>query len=65
MKVTIDRFEGDFAVVEVSESCFANIPKILLPDAKEGDIISITIEESNEKLMENKERLHRLFNRNK
>lgn len=65
MKVTIDRFEGDFAVVEISESCFANIPKILLPDAKEGDIVSITIEKNTENLKENKDRLSRLFNRNK
>lgn len=67
MKVTIDRFEGDFAVAEISENSFANIPRILLPDAKEGDIVSIIIEHktTEEKQKENKERLHRLFNRNK
>lgn len=65
MKVTIDRFEGDFAIVEILENCFANIPKILIPDAIEGDIVSITVEKNDNKLKENKERLHRLFNRNK
>lgn len=64
MKVIIDRFEGDFAIVEISEESFANIPRILVPDAKEGDTVLITIE-NNEKSKENKERLHRLFNRNK
>ena len=61
MKVIIDRFEGDFAIVEISENSFANIPKILLPDAKEGDTVSITVEQSEKK--ENKDRLHRLFNK--
>lgn len=62
MKVIIDRFEGDFAVAEICVGQFANIPKILLPDAKEGDTVSITIEH---KEKENKERLHRLFERDK
>lgn len=36
----IDRFEGDFAIVETDEDTFMQIPKAALPqDAKEGDII--------------------------
>ena len=64
MKVTIDRFEGDFAVVELTENTFANIPKILIPDSEEGDTVSITVEKNTDKLKENKERLHRLFRKN-
>ena len=39
----IDRFEGDYAVVETSDG-FINIPKKDLPrNAKEGDFISVSI----------------------
>lgn len=45
MKVIIDRFEGDYAVVEINKGKFANLPKELVPDAKEGDVIVITIDQ--------------------
>lgn len=39
----IDRFEGDWAVIEFGQKTF-NIPKVLIPaDAREGDVISIHI----------------------
>lgn len=41
MRVIIDRFEGDFAVVETEDGITVNMPKILLPDAKEGDTVRI------------------------
>ena len=44
MKVIVDRFEGDYAVVEIAIGKFVNIPRVLVPDAKEGDIIKIEIE---------------------
>lgn len=43
MQVTIDRFEGDFAVVELSDKTMVNMPKALVPGAKEGDVIDINI----------------------
>ena len=43
MKVIIDRFEGEFAVAEMSDGKMINVPKILLSDAEEGDIIEITV----------------------
>ncbi len=44
MKVTIDRFEGDYAVVELENREMADLPKVLVPkEASEGDIIEITI----------------------
>lgn len=45
MKVIIDRFEGEYAIVEIELGKYTNIPKILLPNAKEGDIIKIEIEQ--------------------
>lgn len=44
MQVIIDRFEGDFAVVELPDKQTVNIPKILVPDANEGDVINIFID---------------------
>ena len=44
MTYTIDRFEGQFAVVEISIGAFANIPREAIPEeVKEGDIISVTV----------------------
>lgn len=46
MKITIDRFEGNFAVVELENRKFANMPKSLVPQgAKEGSVLSIEIDE--------------------
>jgi hypothetical protein len=40
MKVTIDRFEDDYAVCEKPDRTMLNIPKERLPaNAKEGDIV--------------------------
>ncbi len=43
MKVIIDRFEGDYAVVEIDVGKFVNMPKILIPNAKEGDVVEIIV----------------------
>lgn len=44
MIVTIDRFEGEFAVVETENRETANIPKILVPGASEGDVVRIEVD---------------------
>lgn len=44
MKVIIDRFEGNFAIVEMLDKTMVNIPTILLPKAVEGDIVNIFID---------------------
>ena len=45
MKVIIDRFEGDFAIVELENKEFINMPKKLVPNgAKEGDVLEIRID---------------------
>lgn len=42
MKVTIDRFEGDFAVLEKPDRTMMNIKRSKLPaGAKEGDILNL------------------------
>lgn len=64
MKLIIDRFEGDFAVVELSDGRMIDCPKSLLPDnAKEGSIINITVDETatNDKLKKVTKRMNKLF----
>lgn len=47
MKVIIDRFEGEYAVVELESGEFADMPKMLVPSlAEEGDVLEITIDEN-------------------
>ena len=41
VKVIVDRFEGAMAIVELTEGELQKIPKIFIPDAKEGDCIEI------------------------
>lgn len=43
MRVIIDRFEGDFAKVELDEGVFYDMPRALVPDSKEGDVIDIIV----------------------
>lgn len=42
MKVIIDRFEEDLAVVELDEKMY-NVPRALFPEAQEGDTVEITV----------------------
>lgn len=43
MKIIIDRFEREFAVAEMPDGKMVNVPKVLLPNAKEGDVVEITV----------------------
>lgn len=59
MRVTIDRFEGEYAVVEIEKGVFVNVPKILFPDAHEGDVIRIEID--TDETMKRRERIESLM----
>ena len=49
MKIVIDRFEGDYAVVELPDCKVCNMPLCLVPDgAEEGDVIEIVYSDDNE-----------------
>ena len=65
MKVTIDRFEGEFAVCEQEDRTIVNILKDNIPqDAKEGDILFIegdSISIDVEGTAERKKRINRLM----
>jgi len=45
VKVIIDRFEGDYAVVELPDLTMVDMPISLIPEgAKEGDVLVIGID---------------------
>lgn len=42
----VDRIEADFAVCEIEEGYFADVPLKALPDGvKEGDVLNISVED--------------------
>lgn len=50
VKIIIDRFEDEFAIVEMEDGKILSITKEILPsNAKGGDVISIQIEEKETK----------------
>ncbi len=60
----IDRFEGEFAIIEIGGGITVNMPKLLLPEnAKEGDVIKIIVDEEETSARENriKNKMNRLF----
>ena len=61
MKVIIDRFEGEIAIVEC-DGRMMNIPRALVGDAKEGDAVMITPMGRNADLPE-EEHPHSVFER--
>lgn len=45
MRYIIDRFEGDYAVVELEDRTTASVARSALPaDAREGDTITVSID---------------------
>ncbi len=40
---TVDRTEGDYIVLELPDGSSVTVPKILCPDAKEGDVVCVDI----------------------
>ncbi len=57
----IDRFEGDYAVIEYNNSTF-DLPRSLLPnDAKEGDVLNISMTIDQEKTKQQKDKVTKLM----
>jgi len=64
MRIIVDRFENNIAVVELPNGTMINCPKELIPDnAKEGSIISIMIDNNATaaRLKKNTDRMNKLF----
>ena len=50
MKVIIDRFEGEFAVIELENKKLINVPKELIPvKATEGSVLKIEVDDEETK----------------
>ena len=54
-QVTVDRFENNLAVVEISKDKFSRIPSVVIPDAKEGDTITITARKNSQFMISKKD----------
>ena len=65
MKIVVDRIEGGYIIAEFSDGRKENLPHIFAPDAKEGDIIDISIDKESSKECDEtiKDRLDRLFDK--
>ncbi len=61
MKFTIDRFEGEFVVVELENGDLMDVPKCFIPKgAKAGDVIKVEIDK--EETNRRKEKIEELAN---
>lgn len=64
MKVIIDRFEGEHAVVEIEKNVVVTVPRALFPkEAQEGSVIHITCaeEDTDRRRAEMKQKMESLF----
>lgn len=60
MQVIVDRFEGNFIIVELKTGLTVELPKILAPEAEEGDVIDIKINQA--ATIERKEKIKNIMN---
>lgn len=60
MDVIVDRIEGDYAVLEIEKGKMCNLPLELVPNVKEGDIVTIII--NKDKTEERKKTIEDLMN---
>ena len=61
MEAIVDRIEGDYLVLELENKKMVNIPKNILPNAVEGDIIDINI--NYQKRVKREEEVEKLKNK--
>lgn len=63
MQVVVDRIEEDYIVLELDNGNIIDVPKELIPGAREGDIVDIYInrDETNAKKEEVKKLMDDLF----
>ncbi len=59
MEVIVDRFEGEYAILEIDKDNLVEVPRILVLDAKEGDVVSIVV--LKEKTEERKDKISKLM----
>jgi hypothetical protein len=61
--LVIDRFEGDMVVIEYNGKTF-DLPRSLLPrEAKEGDVLKLSITVDNEETKKRKKKIDNLMDK--
>jgi hypothetical protein len=62
MDVIIDRFEGEYAIIELPGNKTIQVPRELFPSAREGDVFTIARndEKTNERRKSIRERFDKL-----
>lgn len=62
MRVIVDRIEGDMLVAELENMTTVDIPRAVAPDAKEGDVLDITVNdcETEARRLRIREKMNRL-----
>lgn len=60
MKVTIDRIEDNFIIIELTNGKTFEIPKEIFPNVVEGDIVNIEVDL--EETKKKKEKINKLIN---
>lgn len=53
MEVIVNRIEGNYLVLELEDGNVIDVTKELIPEAKEGDVIIITIDKEKTKNRKN------------
>ena len=60
MTFTIDRIEGNYLIVELENGKIINLPKELIPNDKENDIYTITL--NRDEMKKRKNNINNLIN---
>ena len=60
MTITIDRIEENYLIVELENGKIINLPKELIPNAKENDIYSINL--NKDEMKKRKNNINNLIN---
>ena len=60
MTFTIDRIEGNYLIVELENGKIINLPKESIPNAKENDIYTITL--NKDEMKKRKNNINNLIN---
>ena len=60
MTFTIDRIEGNYLIVELENGKIINLPKELIPNAKENDTYTITL--NKDEMKKRKNNINNLIN---
>lgn len=60
MTITIDRIEGNYLIVELENGKIINLPKELIPNAKENDIYTIML--NKDEMKKRKNNINNLIN---